>query len=231
MYIAGKSINSFAQPNYASEQLRKLKSFTTEDLNNNPEHLVNQLKNSPYSKHSLLLKLITETNEKGELSEEAVKNLRKLNISIVSLEAFKRKEDKRDRDRGLPDLPSMDYDNAQLGFFNHRGQEVKIGTEKYSLLKYRKARVFFPTMSDTGSMFLFDTVVLDLKDNNLDFDNGIVTGYSSTIAEMLYENLVLPELERIVMLTGQNSIYGKGGEIFSAIPSLNMVEYNDGNTS
>jgi len=208
MYIGGKTINAFSQPNYTTEQLRKLKDDT------NP--LVSNLQNTAFAKNSLLLKLINNPKIKNAL-----------NIGYVSLQSLKQQGQKLYQDSEIVDLSSQDYDLLLQGFFESEGAYFKNQELENNGISLRETKMTFPTLSDSSQMFVFNTVGLDLKKGNFTFVDGKVK-INSEVLDVLYSQLVQPDLDRIeayLKSVGNTNVQGLdlGSQLFTMIPSLNTL--------
>ena len=231
MYIAGKTINSFSQPNFSSEQMRKIKGLRGEDLKTNSQHVVKQLLNSGYSKNSLLLNLITETDGNGNLTETAKSILKNLELGYISLESLKKKGFKNSNDTDITSLSGIDYDVVVQGFFGNMSAKVKSDAMERRGINLRMAKMLFPTLSDSSQMFVMDTVVMNLQGSNFEFSGeGVLTKVDDEVIDVLYSQLVLPELTRIADLkfSPEYNRLGEGGKMFLAIPALNDITNNNG---
>lgn len=209
MYIGGKTINAFSQPNYTTEQLRKLK-----DINN---ELVNNLKNSAFSKNSFLLRLMDNAKIKNAL-----------NIGYVSLQSLKQQGQKSYQDSEIVDLSSQDYDLLLQGFFQNEASYFKNQELEDRGIKIREIKMTFPTLSDSSQMFVFNTVGLDLNKGNFTFDELGEARLGKEVLDVLYSQLVQPDLERIAayLKSSQNlNVQGHnlGSQIFTMIPSMNTM--------
>ena len=221
MYIAGKTINSFSQPNFSSEQMRKIKSLRSADLREGSQHIVKKLLEGGYSKNSMLLNLITKTTEDGELTENAKNILRNLELGYVSLDSLVKKGLENFNDTDITSLSSTDYDIVNMGFFGNMSAEIANEELEKKGIFLRMARMFFPTLSDSSQMLVMNTVTVNLQGANLEFSNeGIVRKVDDDIIDILYSQLVLPELTRIADLkfSPEYDRLGKGGKMFLAIP-------------
>lgn len=209
MYIAGKTINAFSQPNYTTEQLRKLKDET------NP--LVNNLQNTAFAKNSLLLNLLSNPKIKNALS-----------IGYISLQSLKQQGQKVYQDSEIVDLSSQDYDLLLQGFFENEGAYFKNQELEDKGLSLRETKMTFPTLSDSSQMFVFNTVGLDLKKGNFTFNNGKVN-MNEEIVDLLYTQLVKPDLDRMdayLKSIRDTNVQGLdlGSQLFTMIPSMNTLE-------
>jgi len=214
MYIGGKTINAFSQPNYTTEQLRKIKDETN-PLNQN-------LRDTAFSKNSLLLNLIQNPKIKNAL-----------NIGYVSLQSLKQQGQKAYQDSEIVDLSSQDYDLLLQGFFENEGAYFKNQELEDKGISLRETKMTFPTLSDSSQMFVFNTVGLDLKKGNFTFEDDKIK-MNQEVVDVLYSQLVKPDLDRMeafLKSTGNTNIQGLdlGSQLFTMIPSLNtlQVELND----
>ncbi len=209
MYIAGKTINAFSQPNYTTEQLRKLKDET------NP--LTANLQNTAFAQNSLLLNLINNPKIKNALS-----------IGYVSLQSLKQQGQKVYQDSEIVDLSSQDYDLLLQGFFENEGAYFKNQELNDKGIEIRETKMTFPTLSDSSQMFVFNTVGLDLKKGNFTFNDGVVS-MNSEVVDLLYSQLVKPDMDRMqayLQSVRNTNVQGLdlGSQLFTMIPSMNTVE-------
>lgn len=218
MSIAGKTINAFSQPNFFSEQVRKILSLKGEDLKETSNHLVKKLLENGYSKNSMLIKLISDVDEFGELSKNSKELLEEISIGYTSLNVIKRKNLKSD-DQGLSELSPPDYDTALIGFFGDMGKTLSATLEGIPL---RMAKMTTPTLSDSSQMILMNTPVLNLNNTNFRVSNGRIVRYNDSVARVLYTQLVLPELTRILEVKGTERDTLKN-QIFYTIPTINTI--------
>lgn len=212
MYIAGKTINAYSQPNYTSEQLRKLKDF------NDP--LVENLNKSAFSKNSLLLNLI-QSNSK-------IKNA--LGLGYVSLESLKENKSKQ-KGGGITDLSSQDYDLLLQGFFQNEGAYFANQDMKNRGISLREMKMTFPTLSDSSQMFVFNTVGLNLNKGNFNITSGGDINLNNEVLEIMYSQLVKPDLDRIQQYINSNkntNIQGHnlGSQLFTMLPAMNTLKVN-----
>ncbi len=215
LYDNGKTIMPVAQPNFASEQTRKLRGVNSQAVKN--------LKQTPFAKNSLLLKLL--------LTNEAFRQ--NFNIGYVGLTAIQELGKKLDGDFGITNLSEKDYTILLQGFFASKGIEITNGALEEKGIKVRGSKMTFPTLSDSSQMFLLDTFALDLKSNNFEFKTSstgtIDVTIDENVTEVLFEQLVKPDLERMYyfLKSNQNSnIQGidLGSQIFTILPALNTLK-------
>ena len=171
----------------------------------NKEFLSN-LKNISFSKNSVLLDLLINNPEFGK----------KFNIYYLTKD----------------DLENIDLVKI-TGF-----QDIKKGdiNRKYKDFSLRMGTMIVPVGSKPGQIIALDTGVFNFfKDNSLAFniqDDGSIK-LSSAIKELLYDQLILPELNRIFnfhknIKATNISGYDLGSQIFNIIPELNNVKDENG---
>ena len=213
MRIAGKNVMPFSQPNFVSEQVRKLMLKDSQ--------LVQQMKMASFSKHSHLLDLI-ENNAK----------LRKVfNVSYVGLQAIKQFGTKNRDDLGVTDLSATDYDVLLNSFMTSKGNKID---EKVGDVEMINTKMVFPPLSDSSQMFVMDTAKLDLKASNFTFNEDGTVTISDVVLEHMFEQLVLPDLQRICdyrnAVRQGNKINIEfqevGSQIFTILPELNTLDIN-----
>ena len=212
-----KSIYGFTAPKYITDRFK--------DLKTNPA-LRNQLRDLSFSKNSLWLQFFEDGKDLPNWSFRDT-----FNVSHLSLNAIKQYAKKIYGDNGITSLGDIDHELVKVGMF----QDVKqgsftqpfiAGNESISL---RTARFFTPTNSDKTTMPLIKTMALKLNEKRLydtNEDNKLVPNQSVT--NLLFEQLVMPELERILNFTkniGKTDIknYDKGAQMFLLLPNLNNL--------
>jgi len=218
MYVGGKIINTFSQPNYFTEQLRKIKSLRGTDIISNSNHVVNKFLKNNSTKDNLLISLISKVDGYGELVPESKEILEELSVGYTSLEVLKRKGFKG-KDQSITELSSSDYDIALMGFFGDMGKSLSASIEGIPL---RMALMTSPTLSDSSQMFLINTPVLKLSREFFRITDNRISAYSDNVARVLYNQLVLPELSRIIEVknTYRDTLDNK---LFYGIPALNNI--------
>ncbi len=223
MSVAGKTINAFSQPNFFSEQVRKILSLRGEDLKEASQHLVKKLLNNGYSKNSMLIRLISDIDEFGELTNNSKEILKEISIGYTSLDILKRKGSKSE-EQSLTELSPSDYDIALIGFFGDMSKNLSATWEGIPL---RMAKMTSPTLSDSSQMILLNTAVLNLNNSHFKYSNGRITGYGNAIAKILYTQLALPEITRMLEVKGTERDTIEN-QLFYAIPSLNTITNDKG---
>jgi len=132
------------------------------------------------------------------------------------------------RDNSLQQLADPDHELVKLGFFMPTGQGTVDCNFYEGGLDFRIAKMFSPTMSDKSTMTVIKTLVLNLREKNmLNFD---------AVLEYGYDQLVLPDLQRIVSFNQRNKSsrimndkggkYDVGAKLFYTIPSLNSMTFD-----
>ena len=106
----------------------------------------------------------------------------------------------------LSSLSDADHELTKLGAFmdTTQGQQATTDGE----IDLRIARMFSPTMSDKTTMTMIKTAVLDLRNKHINIEKTIEKGMlvdttidpTNELMEVLYEQLVLPELGWSVIL-------------------------------
>lgn len=206
MYIAGKTINSFAQPNFVTEQLTDIK-------NPNSKMFANLLE-SPFSKNSYLLDILANNN----------RAVGALGISYVSLEALKQRGQKPYQKTGITDLSPQDLELALLAQFMHEG--VKLG--EYNGFDIREAKMTSPALSDSSQAFLLNAPAFIINKLKLDIDSEGNITLPEEILNLLYSQIVSPDLERIIGFVKagvSTDISGQdiGSQMFTVLPQLNAL--------
>ncbi len=207
IYVGGKIVNKFEQPCFITEQLKKISNLDKETIDN--------LLSCPYTKNSFILKYLMETEGKDKTIE----------VSTISLESFKKRGEKSSDKTGITDLSPKDFDITTIGLFAHQGPKIedRFGTT----FNFRTAYLPFPPISDASRLPLLKTIVVDLNKSNFillpNTDKLIPT---RDILQLLYNQLVIPEFNRISEYLRVGKEIGKAGydfgaNKFSMLPSLN----------
>ena len=208
----GKSIYGFTASKYITDRVKDLK--YDQDLRNN-------LSTLSFSKHSLWLNLMNDDNFRD-----------KFGLSHLGLTAFKELGKPVYKDNGINSLADADHELVKLGFFMDMNQgTLNVDTAITNGIEMRIARMLSPTMSDKTTMTVIKTAVLNLKNKDLQDGNG----FSNELLDVMYNQLVKPELERIVNfhnIVKQTNIkaYDKGAGMFFFLPQLNNLEIAPGIT-
>ncbi len=222
-YVAGKSLTELEAFSYFYQQHRNLKKSALSDDKN----LLNKLKNLSFSKDSYLLNLLMTDNVFA----------RQFDHSLVDLMALKDLFKNNDMPPAIDDLSSFDYMFTQRTMFQDRKQGPERGVEGLPF-KIRMAQMGTLTNSDKGRMMMLKTAVMDLyKESGTAFDispEGEVT-FTENLRDVLYSQLILPELRRMVaFIVNESSTniknYDKGATRFNLLPGLNTLTNGEGKT-
>ena len=218
---SGKNISTQVPTKYITDMVQNLKRSLNEEGNN----LIDDLQSLSYSENSIILDLLK--------SEPSFKNI--FEISHLGLTAVKERGDNRSN-ASITELGEIDYDLAVLAGFMDRKIDKLPDTTKSNGISLRVANMMFPTMSDKTTGLYLKTAVFDfLKDSSLLFDinkKGEIE-YTSDLRNLLFNQLVLPELKRIIKFHQQvrnTNIknYDNGAMIFHLIPKLNTIKDENG---
>lgn len=222
---AGKNISGITNPTYATNRIDDLKRAALEATDT--DSLLKQLQEISFSSNSTILQLLA--NDKTFAS--------KFEINFLGLTALKEKGKKSNNFSSITDLNSMDHDVTKMTMF----QDVQQGTieKAHNGFGMRIARMFMPTMSDKSQMYLLATGVYNfMAESKLAFKfspNGKEISLTKRTRELLYQKLILPEMNRIAnfhqKLDGATDVkdYDKGAQMFNFIPELNNVKDENGN--
>lgn len=226
----GKSIFGLTPNKFATDRILALKQYDDEGNN----EFVSNLLSLSMSSDSVLLNLL-------EL-EESFRG--KLSIDHIGITSLKQLGKKASPFSNITDLSSIDHDVAKMTGF----QDTKQGTVTASVdnngnlvaqgngISMRMARMFLPTMSDKSQMLMLNTGVFNfLKDKRKAFNissEGDV-GFTSVMEKLLFNQLVKPELKRIVKFHSKvydTNIkdYDLAAQIFNFIPELNNIKDENG---
>lgn len=215
-YVAGKSVTEIESFNYFYEQFKKLKkSALSED-----KQYLKDLKELSFSQDSFLLNMLMEDDIFAS----------QFGHGIVDLMALKELYKKSPMFAGIDELSSIDYMFAQRAMFQNRnqGQEKEVPGLDFDV---RMAHMNTLTNSDKGRMMLLKTAVFDLYKQSESAFEITETGdinFKPELKNLLYNQLVLPELSRMVSFIKNSSKtniknYDKGAIRFNLIPGLNTL--------
>lgn len=219
---SGKNISTQVPTKYITDMVQELKRSVNDDTSG----LITDLQSLSFSSDSVTLQLLKENPEFKRLFE----------ISHLSLTAIKKRGDNPSK-AGITDLSDIDYDLVTLtGFLDRKG--VQFGSDnKINGITLRMAHMMFPTMSDkTTGLFLRTSVFDFLADSSLLFErqeDGVVTGLGDQTKDLLFNQLVLPELKRIINFHQKVKAtniknYDNGAMLFHFIPALNTIKDEQG---
>lgn len=209
----GKSIYGFTPTKHVTDTVKNLK-FN--------ENFRNQLNSKSFNKHSYILDILNK--------DEAFRE--KFYVDHIGITALKELGKKVFGDNSITSLSDSDHELTKLGLFQDVEQgEINQHLGENNFIKLRMARMFMPTMSDKSQMLDLYTAVLDLKNKHFIIEEGEVK-LTDQLKEVLYSQLVKPELERI---TNFNSTikktnikgYDTAAQLFLFIPELNNIVDNN----
>jgi hypothetical protein len=225
-----KNISGLIAPSYSTDRVSELKRAMLQRLKIDDisgmttSDIINHLRNTSFSKHSIILDAL----------EKDLTFAGKFGVSHVGLTALKELGKKASEFAGVTDLNSLDYDVlAFIGFQDTQQETVEFDDDVTGITK-RVARMFLPTMSDKSQMLQLTGIAYNFfKDFKKSFSGEIEDKeykLSSQVRELLYKQIILPELTRIVDYTSKgigNKVnikdYDKGARRFNLLPSLNNV--------
>lgn len=233
MYIAGKTINMYQQPNPITNKMRNLKrellawaelkkddSLTEEEKQEKLPPLLKRFLNTEISSNSLLINLLMNEPEQGA---------KYVDTFLISLEALKEKGTKSREDMGVTELSDRDSLVTLLGMFSSSEGNYTDDAfeEKYEgQLNLRKGYMNFFTISDSSQMPLLKTFLVELAEHNIDLENDTFDEHTSNL---LREQLVMGDVNRIfdflskVKDTSNIAGYDAGATWITTIGSLNSV--------
>ena len=210
-----KSIYGFTAFKFITDRANEIK--------NKPEFREN-LRKLSFSKNSFWLQLF----EDG--IDLPVYNFKeRFNVTHLGLTALKERKKKLYRDNGITALGDVDHELVKVGMHqSDQGALSKPFTVFGQQISLRNITALFPTMSDKSTMTLVKTLGLNLTDKKY-FDkteNGKLVPNKS-IAEFIFEQTVLPEIERVINFNAKNpngtdiKNYDKGAKMLLLMPHLN----------
>lgn len=203
-YMNGKNFYPMTLPKFAVDRANELRQKVST--------IRSQLQSISFSKNSFLLKLLEEDpsfQERFEIFHAAFSDL------DIRGKTFK-------RDNALNKLSSLDYDVATIGkFWDMRQGNLSTQVNGIPL---RIASMLMPTMSDKPVAYYLKTAVLNLSDEHLGDGNSL----SDNVIMTLYEQVVKPEMERILNRAETTDIkgYDEGSKLFMLLPKINAIRYN-----
>ena len=216
----GKSLFGFTAPKFITDRTR--------DLKNPNSKIPQQLAATSFSKKSLWLNLILNSQSFRDSFE----------VSHIGLTAMKEMGKKVYKDNSITKLADSDHELTKLGMFWDTKQgsvtlDNGVNTYGDTGIEMRMSTMFVPTMSDKSNMMLLKTAVLNLEDKHfsVDIDNTQIN-INNSVVKALYEQTVRPELLRMIrhaQLGGVTNIkgYDKGAKMFMMMPTLNNIMYDD----
>jgi hypothetical protein len=226
----GKSIFGLTPNKYATDRVLALKQYNEEGFN----ELVDKLQRISISSDSYILQLL-------QIEEEF---RGKFGVDHIGITALKELGKKESPFSSVTDLSDIDHDVTKMtGFQDTKQGEVKATVSEDGSIKaggngigMRMGRMFMPTMSDKSQMLLLSTGIFNFfkdrkKSFEIDTDNNFT--FTDTLKNLLFNQLVKPELKRIAKFhktIGKTNIegYNLGAQIFNFIPAFNNIKDADG---
>ena len=203
-----KTIYSYGNNNYLVNRMRDLTNYDSENKKFLNQDLIDKLQKISFTRHSLWLKGLTNTEELGDLMRSS------LSLDYLSLEALKQQYTQSKDDRKLNKLTPDEHEIVKLGmFFNSSKQVVGDNT-------YRKVSYFYPTMSDKTTMLVVNALAQTITRT----DEGV----SEENLQTLYDAIVQPEVSRMRAKTKAENVKGYEPDYFYFLPGLNelMIDVN-----
>lgn len=223
-----KTIYGFTPSKFVTDRVNELKRFI-EDPEGNADAInqtLEELKKVGFSKESFLIKLLEE--EPGFLD--------KFQASHLGITALKEINKNVYRDNDITHLSDDDHELTKKGAFEDMTQGelkpyiIKVnGIEKS--IPMRIASMFGLTMSDKTGMFLFQTGVFDFRKQFFNISGAEITSLRNEPLELMYQQIVLPELNRMFEYSknkGNYNHYSYNGSLFYLMTGLNNVEVTEG---
>lgn len=197
------------------------------DLKTNAGDIREQLGSLAFSKHSAWLQW---------LDNSALPNA--FNISHLDLNALKEKGKKIFKDNGITTLADADHELVKLAMFMDMKQgstklTYRVGNVEFPM---RIASMLFPTMSDKSTMVTVKAPMLKLNSSEYYTYNEETKTLEANpeVIRLLFNQLVLPEIERIVDSNGNEETktpkttniknYDKGKQMLMFLPKLNDLK-------
>ncbi len=203
----GKMISGIIARNHATDTAEKLIKDSVFREN---------LLNCDYSKDSYLLKLLNDNAGFRDTQFE---------LQYVGESAMKEDGSKSvGADNSIAALSAADHEWVKLGMF----QDMEQGSAPtVAGIDTRMATMFVPTMSDKSQMCLLKTAVLDLRDKYFNFEGKEIVGIKDSLKDILFSQLVEPDLKRIdrSIKRGPSGIKGFdiASKLFLSLPKINNV--------
>lgn len=205
----GKTVGEIIFPTFFFHNMAKLK----KDAQTKEQDYIKTLQSIDFSSNSLTLDLLSTSENFADIFDYSEVGLQSLDEQFKKSSAFGK----------IDQLSPIDY------MFHQRNQFQYMKTEKldeqHSGFDLRVATMATPTNSDKGRMMLKKTAVYDLftSDAFEKQDDGSIK-FSEKLNELLYTQLIEPELKRIVNHVESNiKDYDKGATRFNLIPEINNI--------
>ncbi|HRT03150.1 MAG TPA: hypothetical protein P5513_04365, partial [Candidatus Diapherotrites archaeon] len=210
----GKSIYAKPLPNAATDIANKL-------VNNQAFRQL--FLNKAFNKQSMFLNLL-ENDEKFRSF---------FGVDYLANTALKEYGNNFTADSEITQLSEIDREIVRLGGLTDTKQgDIRLNLQDFPLLQGRLGRMFFPTMSDKSQMFFLKTVLIDMQKDLLNEDKDLLR---DDVLELLYSQLVEPELNRIIEFSkkGKSNIsdYDGVAGLFLMLPGINEIMIGDVNVA
>ncbi len=189
--------------------------------------------NSVYQAGSLLRQWMENETFKSHISVEPMSN-----------DSLRRQGQKSSKESDIASSSDTDYWNTVFGlFFSMTDSKLnqKFGNTS---IRYRVASFLFPALSDKSTFISMRSPAFDLNFSDVklfDFTDGKFTFIHSDLINLVYDQLVVPELARIknhhqqALLEGvsPNDLeniqhYNSFAQLFNSIPELNKIGNENG---
>ncbi len=194
------------------------------DLKTNNDDILTKLKTLAFSKNSAWLQWLENSGLPNAF-----------NISHLDLNALKEAGKKIYKDNGITTLADADHEMVKLGLHT----DMKQGSTKVKFtvdgvdFAMRIASMLFPTMSDKSTEVIVKAPVLKL--NNIDYytfnEETKTLEPNDAILGLVFNQLVLPEIERIIDFSKKNKPHGTnikgydaGAKMLMFLPGLNDLK-------
>ena len=199
----GKTVYSYGNNNFLINRMRDITAYNAETGEFVNQRLIEDLKAVSFTGSSIWLDELTNKGEVGELTR------RNLKVGYISLEALKKLFTPSQDNRKLNNLTAAEHEVSKIGFFQNASGEI-IDKEQRRTVDF-----FYPTMSDKTTMLTIKALAREFK---FDSEGKI----SRKNLEMLYDAIVLPELNRM-RSKQSNNIKGYEPNYFYFFPTLNTL--------
>lgn len=225
--VAEKNINVSQQPNRITTEINNIKNSVVESIDK--KEAVGEVKDildTPITSQSLLLNILLDDKK---LTQDY------FGIFNVSLEPFKQKGEKSDKDSGITTLSDVDRLFIDLAFnFKSEGNITSdwVKTRYGTGLTFRKSYARFSTISDSSQLPYLKSALLNVTEQHLNLATG---QFSAELSNLLIDQLVSADIRRIIdyvtMVEESNEVttdayYDTGAKFFSSLPLLNSLIVN-----
>ena len=213
----GKTVSELVFPTFFFNNMRKLKRDAQQE---DPSYIA-ELQDTAFSQNSIILDLLATNPAFADV----------FNYGEVGLESLSELFKKTNPFAKIDELSPIGLMFHQRNQFQYqRTEQIDMN---YSGFDMRIANMPTPTNSDKGRMMLLKTAVFNFATSVNAFnvnDKGEVT-FQNDLNELLYNQLVFPELNRIVNHVDSNvKDYDKGAIRFNLMPEINSMQGKDGST-